>query len=59
MDYEQEMALVTMAQEIDLKYIWKCPICDYEYEDYPNYNEAMPCPTHGGACVKIGESHFG
>ncbi len=45
------------AQEHDLRIIWQCPMCDYEYEDYPGINEAMPCPEHGCSCVRRGESY--
>ncbi len=47
-----------MIRDHDLRYVWSCPRCDYEYEDAPNCNEALPCPECGKAnCMRTGESY--
>ena len=46
-----------MIEDRDLRYIWRCNGCGYEYEDRPGYNEALPCPDCGGRCEKAGESY--
>lgn len=45
------------ARARDLKYLWECPSCKYRYEDYPHYNEAMPCSDCGVRCVRVGETY--
>ena len=44
-------------QEHDLKIVWKCPSCSFEYEDYPGVNESQPCPDCGALCRQSGESY--
>lgn len=42
--------------ELNLMYMYKCPKCGHEYEDYPNCNENSPCNC-GEIHEKVGESY--
>ena len=53
----RECSFEEMVQEHDLRYIWKCPQCGYEYEAPPDCNENLLCPDCGTRCVKSGESY--
>ncbi len=56
MDYEAYLNCPE-AQERNLRIIWSCPQCNYEYEDYPGSNEAMLCPDCHVPCMQTGESY--
>ena len=54
-DYEDSME----ARERNLMIIWRCPQCDFEYEDVPNCNENDLCPDCGVRCQRSGCSYDG
>ena len=57
-DYDLEDDLrYRQEREINLKIIWKCPNCNYTYEDVPDCNEGLDCPDCQTETTKVGESY--
>jgi len=48
-----------MVRYANLRYVWRCPNCHYEYEDVPGTNEGLLCPRCGRTCEKNGETYAG
>ena len=47
-----------MIEEHDLRYVWRCPKCHWEYEDTPGTNEALPCNRCGTQTQRDGETYM-
>lgn len=45
-----------MDPELNLMYLWTCPQCDNEREEYPNFNDGGLCSC-GGRWEKTGETY--
>lgn len=56
-DYEPEDEQLKEWHQINFKYIWQCPNCEFHYESEPFVNEALLCPTCGIKTEKAGESY--